>query len=229
VKNRGKKSKEHRQDYSALTTYSIKLIKFYNFLVRIKERCILQLIFFYTIFMLLFKLPVYFFTSFFGISVTYAEPAAEETEKPTQLVKTKKTFSDRTILSTLVRKSLKKDFIQKYFGTEPILKDHELNDEVKTFTSSDFFASLDVQASKRGRFYRKNSIINMIDLPIVTAENFRQQSLFSTGTTKYLNNTYICTNSIFYNNFVAQVIYFFISYIIFCRRRNKFFISFNIF
>ncbi len=177
--------KKPLKDYSGLTTYSIKLIKFYNFFVRIMERFILNFLFFYAIFMLLFKLPYYFFTSFIGSSITYAESEIES-EKPGLIIKTKKKLSDRTILNTLARKSLKKGFIEKYFYADTNLENCEMNKQSMTLKSTDFFADLDAKAAKRERLHRKNSMINIIDLPIITAQNICQKSFFSPGTTKII-------------------------------------------
>lgn len=184
--------KKPRKNYSALTTYSINLIQFYNTFIRIKKYLLLQLLFVYTMLVMVVNIPFYFFVSLLFGTVSYSLPLSPaKLTEPNSKTK-KKTIYERTALNSLIRRSLKKDFIKKYFDIDAVLDELEEDAyESETFEKSDFFASLDALAVKREMTLNRNDSINAIELPIVMNNMDKCHSVEINGTRRIENLTEI--------------------------------------
>ncbi len=100
------------------------LIKFYNCFIRFQKFICLNILFCFTIFQIV-KIPFYFFYSLLFCNVYYnkndfceSTPSTQQADKACKLKepKTNKSLINRTLLNSLIRKSMDKRFVFKYLG-----------------------------------------------------------------------------------------------------------------
>jgi hypothetical protein len=165
--------------FSTLTTYTINLIKFYHFIAEWRG-FMLKNFWFLFIILQIFQLPVKVLTCF--LKIFRGLPGSiTKSLTPKRLKRSSPYAFERTTLNYLVRRSIVKDFLNKYVDYDAVMEEwHSTQQTNSTVADVDEFFS-DLGSTRMDRIYSHDHL-SVNEVPLVNlADCFIKSCIYSAG------------------------------------------------